>query len=64
MIFFFHLIDFLYSLNLEFVAPSISKMFLKFSCKKTCEVVYKNLCIHFLFFWIFTKIFMHNYIPT
>jgi hypothetical protein len=36
MIIFFHLVDFFYSLGLEFVAPSVDKMCRKFSCKKTC----------------------------
>jgi hypothetical protein len=57
-----HLVDFLYSLGLEFVAPNVGKMCIKFSCKETCYVVYKNLCIHFLHFWFFKYIFMHNYI--
>jgi hypothetical protein len=35
MIFFPHLVDFLYSLGLKFVAPSVEKMCRKFSCKKT-----------------------------
>jgi hypothetical protein len=33
---FFHLVDFFYSLGLEFVAPSAEKMCKKFSCKETC----------------------------
>jgi len=28
----------------------------KQSCKKTCQVVYKNLCIYFLCLWFFTKV--------
>jgi hypothetical protein len=59
---FFHLVVFFYSLGLEFVAPSVGKMYGKFSCRETCLVVHKNLCIHFLHFWFFNKIFMHNYI--
>jgi hypothetical protein len=31
-----HLVDFLYSLGIEFVAPSVGKMCKKFSCKRTC----------------------------
>ncbi len=59
---FFHLINVLYSLVLKFVAPNVGNMCRKFSCEKICQVVYKNLCIHFHHFWCFTKIFMHNYI--
>jgi hypothetical protein len=55
------LVDFLYSLGLEFMAPNVGKMCKKFSCNKTYQVVHKNLWIHFLHFWFFTKIFMHNY---
>ncbi len=36
MIPFFHLVNFFYSLSLEFVAPSARKMCKKFSCKETC----------------------------
>jgi hypothetical protein len=43
------------------VASNVSKMCTKFSCKKTCEVLYKSF-LHFLHFWFFIKIFMHNYI--
>ncbi len=51
------MVDFLYSLGLDLVAPSVGNM-----CMKTRQVVYKNLCIHFMHLWIFTKILMHNYI--
>jgi hypothetical protein len=60
--FFPHLVDILYSLSLEFVVPSVGKMWRKFSCKKACQVVYKSLYTHFLHFWFLTKISMHNYI--
>jgi len=60
--FFFHLVGFLYPLALEFATPSVNKMCRKFSCKKTCKVVYKSLCTYFLHLWFFTKIFMHNYV--
>jgi hypothetical protein len=62
ILFFLRFGYFLYSLSLKFVTPSVSNMCRKFSCKKTCQVFLKSLCIHFLYFWFFTKIFMHNYI--
>jgi hypothetical protein len=34
--FFCYLIDILYSLGLDFVAPSVGNMCKKFLCKKTC----------------------------
>jgi hypothetical protein len=47
---------------LKICGPNARKMCMKFSCKETCSVVYKNLCIHFSHVWFFNKIFMHNYI--
>jgi hypothetical protein len=39
MIFFFHLVDFLYSLSLKFVALGIDKMYKKSSCKKKLNYI-------------------------
>jgi hypothetical protein len=62
IIFSYHLVDFLYSLGLEFVALSVGNMSKNISCKTTCQIVYKGICTHFLHLWFFTKMFMHNYI--
>jgi hypothetical protein len=57
-----HLLEYLCSLGLEFVALSVGNMCNEFWYKKTCLVVLKILCTHFRHLWFFTKIFMHNYI--
>jgi hypothetical protein len=36
ILFFFHLVDFFYSVGFIFVALSADKMFKKISCKETC----------------------------
>jgi hypothetical protein len=64
--FFDHFVDCLHSLDLEFVAPSVQgHIWKKWSCKKTCQIVYRNLYYEFIFFAFltFTKILKHNYMP-
>jgi hypothetical protein len=48
--------------KLRICGPKCWKHVQEIFMQKICQVVYKNLCTHFLHYWFFIKIFMHNYI--
>jgi hypothetical protein len=54
---FFHLVDFLYSLGLDCVAPSVGN-----TPRKHVKFFIKIYVVIFCIFSFFTKIFIHNYI--
>ncbi len=57
-----HLVGFLYSLQLQFIAPSVYHICWTLLCKKESLLVYRNLFNHFLQLRFWTKILMCKYI--
>jgi hypothetical protein len=60
ILFFFHLVEFFYSLGLEILAPNVSIMGKKHFMQENMLSCIQKLIYSFFAFIIFTKIFMHN----